>query len=90
MNGTLSVTDNITCSSVINCQSYQSATTTLNIGTGTASNNINIGSVVRYSTVNINSLNTNITGILTINGYPYIPASSFYNSSTGYFNQFGY
>jgi hypothetical protein len=46
---------------------------------------INIGQATNFSSVNISSLNTNITGILTINGLPYYPS---YMGSSGYFNQF--
>lgn len=54
-----------------------------NQGTMTlAASTINVGSASNFSTVNISGLNINLTGILTINGIPYAPLSSFF-SSTG-------
>lgn len=43
----------------------------ITLGTQKASNSINIGSATNFSTVNINGLNINIVGVLTINGIPY-------------------
>ncbi|MFZ4707906.1 MAG: hypothetical protein ACOYMF_18035, partial [Bacteroidales bacterium] len=50
----------------------------------TALGNINLGTSV-LSTVNINSLNTNINGFLTINGMPY--TNNFFDAN-GFFNQY--
>jgi hypothetical protein len=41
------------------------------IGTQKASNHIQIGSATNFSTVDINGLNINMNGLLTINGIPY-------------------
>jgi hypothetical protein len=40
------------------------------LGTQKASNSINIGSAVNFSTVNINGLGVNLNGIVTVNGFP--------------------
>lgn len=61
----------------------------LNVCSNVPSNTVNIGSTTNFSTVNINSLNTNITGILTINGVPYSSFNQYWNYSNGYIRQVG-
>jgi hypothetical protein len=41
------------------------------LGTQKPSNSINIGSASNFSTINMNGLNVNINGLVTINGQPY-------------------
>jgi hypothetical protein len=47
--------------------------------------NITLGSASNFSTINLNGLNVNITGFLTINGVPFY--TDYFNPTTGFFNQ---